>query len=104
MRPIVWSMLLWTACGGVQNVSPDDTSTAYSAALSVDAAVQESGLVAAIAEKLTGNGMAAATDAATIVTLFQPQGCATAQTNLGVVTYSFNKCTGPYGLLKLDGT
>jgi hypothetical protein len=95
------------ACGGVQNVNTDDTATAYAAALSVDSAVEESGLFAAMANKLMGTsttGMAAAGDAAGITDGFLPQGCATAQTNLNVTTYTFNKCTGPYGLLKLDGT
>jgi hypothetical protein len=107
MRPTIWFVFLFGACGGVQNVNNDDTATAYAAALSVDSAVQESGLFAAIAGKLTAaatTGPAAANDAATITTLFMPQGCVTAQTAVNTVTYTLNKCTGPYGLLKLDGT
>src|SRR3954469_23496811 len=103
MRVTTWFVFLFGACGGVQNVNTDDTSTAYSAALTVDAAVQESGLIAAIAGKLNTSASAAG-DAAGITTLFMPQGCATAQLAASVVTYTFNKCTGPYGLLKLDGT
>jgi hypothetical protein len=101
------ALLFLVSCGGVDTNSGDDTSTAYAAALAVDAAVQESGLIAAIASKLNVNdntGMAAAADAATITGLFMPAGCATTTTNLNVVTYTFNNCTGPYGLLKLNGT
>jgi hypothetical protein len=99
--------LCCVACGGTETNTTDDTATAYAAALSVDAAVQESGLFAAIAGSLTGNGVtgeAAATDATGITALFMPAGCATVTTNKNVNTYTFTKCTGPYGLLKLDGT
>jgi hypothetical protein len=97
----------WLACGGTETNTTDDTATAYAAALSVDAAVQESGLFAALAGSLTGNGVtgeAAATDATAITASFTPAGCATVTTNKNVNTYTFAKCTGPYGLLKLDGT
>jgi hypothetical protein len=102
-----FAWLFLVSCGGVDTNSSDDTSTAYAAALSIDSAVQESGLIAAIATKLTVNdttGMAAAADAATVTDLFMPAGCATTSTNLNVVTYTFSNCTGPYGLLKLNGT
>ncbi len=106
---VVVALALWgSACGGADTNSTDDTSTAYAAALSVDSAVEESGLVAAIGGVLTAqstaNGPAAANDGATITSLFTPAGCATQTTKLNVVTYTFDKCTGPYGLLRLDGT
>lgn len=107
MRTTLWFLVLFASCGGVDTNSNDDTSTAYAAALSIDSAVEESGLIAAIASKLTANdntGMAAAADAAGITSLFLPARCATTQTTLNVVTYTFAKCTGPYGLLNLDGT
>jgi hypothetical protein len=99
--------LFCLACGGTETNTRDDTSTAYAAALSVDAAVEESGLYAAIAGSLTGNGVtgeAAATDATAITARFMPAGCATVTTNKNVNTYTFTNCTGPYGLLELNGT
>jgi hypothetical protein len=103
--------LMFTAilagCGGVDTNTTDDTSTAYSAALSVDSAVEESGLFAAIAGQLqagtTGPNMVA-TNGGKITSLFMPAGCATVTTVMNVDTFTFTRCTGPYGLLKLDGT
>src|SRR5947209_5641401 len=92
-------LVLLASCGGVDTNSSDDTSTAYAAALAIDSAVEESGVIAAIATKLTANdttGMAAAADAATVTGLFMPAGCATTQIDRNVVTYKFTKCTGPY--------
>jgi hypothetical protein len=107
MRASLCILSFFASCGGVNTNTNEDTAAGYAAALSVDAAVQESGLIAAIATKLmatSNTGMAAATDAATITDLFMLQGCATAQTTLNSVSYTFNGCTGPYGLLKLNGT
>jgi hypothetical protein len=108
MRKLLTLTLFGLAsCGGADTNTTDDTATGYQAALSADAAVQESGLIAALAGKLTAQdqtGAQAASDSASITTLFMPQGCATVTTSLNVNTYTFNKCTGPYGLLKLDGT
>jgi hypothetical protein len=38
------------------------------------------------------------------VRTFLPAGCATAQTAGNVVTYDFDRCTGPLGLIELSGT
>lgn len=37
-------------------------------------------------------------------TFFQPAGCVTATANRTVLTYEFEGCTGPYGLVEVNGT
>jgi hypothetical protein len=103
----VASALTLLGCGGVDTNTTDDTSTAYSAALTVDSAVEESGLFAALAAQLqagAGGPNVIATNGAKITSLFTPAGCATVTTVMNVDTFTFTKCTGPYGLYKLDGT
>jgi hypothetical protein len=105
MRRICLLALL-CACGGADTNSTDDTSSAYAAAVSIDGAVGESGFAATLAgfvgAAATGDG--AATSAAGATQAFTPAGCATATSAGNVTTYTLTNCTGPYGLLKLNGT
>lgn len=51
-----------------------------------------------------GAEMAATVAAQNSGTFFQPMGCLATQRNGATVTYTFTNCTGPYGLVNLNGT
>jgi hypothetical protein len=53
--------------------------------------------------ELVANADAAATAAATSGTFFQPAGCVTATRAANVITYVFAGCTGPFGLVAVNG-
>ncbi len=53
--------------------------------------------------ELIANADAAAAAAATSGTFFQPAGCLAAKQSANVITYTFTNCTGPFGLVAVNG-
>lgn len=97
------SPLALSACGGAAGISTDGENAADSA---------DTASVTASMSSLTTDGVdasATTADAAAMsaqvkaMALLQPQGCATAVVTGSSVAYTFNNCTGPYGLLNLSG-
>ena len=94
------------ACGGAEDISADDLTTAKSSSLSVEAANQAGAFVALVANGIATaqTGLEAAQAASALTSLFAPSGCATATTATNQVTYTLANCTGPYGMVKMTGT
>ncbi len=95
--------VLSTACGRLQEL--DDAEDADE---SVDVTSAESALTSTLSDEVSQPMSATATDmamgAATRVgALLKPQGCATQAVNGATVTYTLTNCTGPYGLVKMNG-
>ena len=53
---------------------------------------------------ITTSDGAAASASLKAMALLQPTSCATAKVTGSTVTYTFNSCTGPYGLVSVTGT
>src|SRR5262245_61556294 len=88
----------------------DGTGQAASAVEAVDSAdvVQNEGAVFvagtdSLTLQMTGE-QAAVSAAGSAKTFGQPSGCVTASASGATVTYTFNDCTGPFGLVHVTGT
>jgi hypothetical protein len=87
----------------------DEASSAEDADESAQIGSSESGLVSELSDEVAQPASASAGDVAAAAAMrvrshLQPQGCLTATVNGPTVTYLFNDCTGPYGLVHLKGT
>lgn len=95
--------VLSAACGRLQEL--DDAEDADE---SVDVTSAESALTSTLSDEVSQPMSATPTElamsAATRVGgLLKPQGCATQAVNGNTVTYTITNCTGPYGLVKMNG-
>lgn len=92
------------ACGGSLAQS-DDGQTAADSADTADVTTALSSLTSDGSDMAAATGDAAAAGAkAGVMAKLNPSGCVTANAVANVVSYTFNNCTGPYGLVKLTGT
>lgn len=90
-------------CGGA--LATSDSSTAADSADTADLTTSLSALTTDGVDMTAASDGAAATTAATRVkTLLQPSSCITVTTAVNVNTYTFAGCTGPYGLVSVNGT
>ncbi len=80
----------------VADASDVDPSTAFSVWLSVIPALSFEGTTPVTFDKVVA-------EQANAPTFFQPKGCVGVDREANVVTYSFDQCTGPWGLIKLSG-
>lgn len=98
-------LVLVGACGG--EVAIDDDSDAQSGAELVEATSTTQALLSMTADVTVGavgEQMAATVAAANSGMFFMPAGCVTATREGAAVAYTFTNCTGPYGLVNLNGT
>src|SRR4051812_20539041 len=101
---LVLAPLLVASCGGV-GASDNDGENAADSADSASVTASLSSLTTDGVDMTATTSAAAATSAQVkAMTLLQPTACATAQVVGSVVTYTFNGCTGPYGLVSLTGS
>lgn len=93
------------ACG--DTLAADDDADAQNGTDTLEATAQTQALLSMTND--ASAGAVGAEMAATVATqnsagFFQPTGCVTAQRAGATVTYTFNGCTGPYGLVNVNGT
>lgn len=100
---LVLSPLALAACGGSGGIATDGENAADSADTASVTASMSSLTTDGVDATATTSAAAAASAQAKAMTLLQPQGCATAQATGSTVNYTFNNCTGPYGLVNLSG-
>lgn len=97
--------LAMTACG--EGLATDDDGDVGVAADALEGTAQTQALLAVSSDAAmgaVGAEMAATVAAQNSGGFFQPMGCLAAQRNGAAVTYTFTNCTGPYGLVNLNGT
>lgn len=96
------------ALGGCGRLGTSSSGDGDVAADSADTADLTSALTATTTDGVDVSVASSATIAtnaeAKAKSFFQPSGCLTTQVSGTQVTYSFNGCTGPYGLVNLKGT
>lgn len=94
-----------TACNG--DLAFDDDLDVGVGADSVEGTAQTQALLSVSSDAAMGAigaEMAATVAAQNSGTFFQPMGCLATQRNGATVVYTFTNCTGPYGLVNLNGT
>ena len=96
--------LFLVACGGTATATSDGENAADSADTASLTASMSSLTTDGVDASVTTSSAAATSALTKAMTLLQPQGCATAKVDANIVTYTFNGCTGPYGLVSLSGT
>ncbi|MFT3711275.1 MAG: hypothetical protein QM817_26895 [Archangium sp.] len=87
----------------------DEADSAEDADESAVVTSSESSLTTELSDEVTQPMSATATDLATaastrVASHVQPAGCLTVTVNGATVTYVFNDCTGPYGMVHVTGT
>jgi hypothetical protein len=109
-RWLALALVPLVACGRKDDGTGGDEATeAEAAALTTDTSNVEGSVQTMTTDPLTmaemGSGeMAATTAASKAENYLQPKGCYMAVAAGNKVTYTFNNCTGPYGLVKANGT
>lgn len=92
------------ACGDA--VTFDDDADAQSGTDSVESTSTTQALLSMTADVTAGSvgeQMAATNAAQNSGSFFQPAGCVVTQRAGATVAYTFTNCTGPYGLVNLNG-
>src|SRR5262249_4264218 len=97
---------LVTGCGG--SSSSDDLQTATDGTAAVAGSAQSSSLADPLCENVSASDPATAAGQVAAATALWPSGCVTRTKDLTnpmmpVVHLTFNDCTGPFGMVHIDG-
>ena len=107
-RWLAFTLIPLAACGSMESTAGDEATQAEAAALTtetsnVEGSLQTVATASLTMAEMTSGDMAAAAAAKGAGAHLKPMGCYTAVASGNKVTYSFNSCTGPYGLVRANG-